>query len=368
MSSAIETIVPEVPPFEGHFHICSPLSVLTYPSQVAWKRQTLEALLGPIATFIEAKEQWGYRKKVEFSFYADEGGLSFAFFNRGGRGMEKLPLGCALASPKMNATALSVLHVLNEDKIPKRTLKTVIVIESKKSDERIAALYIKDKPFVCSADELGRRSGAENLLIIHSDYRSPASVITEILSATGATTLAEQVLDVSLAYPFDSFFQNNVPVFEDALRHMQQWIEPGSSIVDLYCGVGTIGIALGKSASLVFGIETHAGMVGYAMQNAKANGLENYEAIAGPVEKLLGEQMRREDIVIVDPPRSGLHQKVIQKLNEVKPRRIVYLSCNPETQARDLSLLEGYIRKYAAGFDMYPGTLHMESLVVLDRI
>jgi 23S rRNA (uracil1939-C5)-methyltransferase len=354
---------------EDHFRICSPLSNLPYEAQLAHKREVLQGLIGTPDHFVGAAQTIGYRKKIEYSFFADEQGLALAFFERGGRkGMQPLGQGCALASVAMNRAALGILELLNRVGMPKRTLKSLILIESKSQQKVTAALFIKDLPCILSAKEIAQAGDIDDAILVHSDYRSPASVVTAIADSVGVQTITENIFGVSLTYPFDGFFQNNLEVFIEVVRVMDSYIEKNTRLVDLYCGVGTIGIVLGKHAGSILGIEVHQGMVDCAIQNAERNNLRQYAALAGPVEKLIHDQIASNDTVVVDPPRSGLHQKVITALLKARPRRILYLSCNPETQARDLALLTGYRRIYTAGFDMYPGTLHMESLVVLEAL
>ena len=149
------------------------------------------------------------------------------------------------------------------------------------------------------------------------------------------------------------------------MRH----IDPQHFVADLYGGVGTIGLPVAKVARKVVGIEISASAVKLANLNAEQNELTNYQAFATPSEKMNPEIMRGVDTVIVDPPRTGLNSKVIEFLLEAKPSRIIYLSCNPVTQLRDVMLLiPGYKPSRLKGYDFYPGTLHMESLVVLDRV
>ena len=126
---------------------------------------------------------------------------------------------------------------------------------------------------------------------------------------------------------------------------------------------------MARVASSVVGVEVVSSAVDLANRNALANNISNYRAVCSTAENLSEDSMQDVDVVVVDPPRSGLHRKVIDMLLKSLPNKIIYLSCNPETQARDLKLLnEQYSIDSVSGYDFYPGTLHLESLVILERI
>ena len=361
--------MPERLPREEHYHSCSPLSIYEYKTQLIHKEKWLSQLLSGSDEFVPSPIEWGYRTKVEFSFWYEEGqGLSLAFFPRGGRGKRiPLPKGCALVSEKMNEAALHMLSIIRANGIDGRSLKTIIVRESKSRDMRIAALYVKDEDFPLMAAAFAHPA-LSGILIVHSDRRSPASIVTRILSIDGVTELAETISGKDIAYGHDAFFQNNIPVFEEALARIRGHVPADSRLVDLYCGVGTIGIALSTDDRGVVGIELSESMAAKANENAKANGLSRYSAFSTRAENAPPDLLRPTDVVIVDPPRAGLHPDTVKLLLATAPRTIVYLSCNPETQVRDLELLqEKYLPTYKVGFDFYPGTLHMESLVILIR-
>lgn len=351
-----------------HYRICSPLSDRSYAEEITYKKSTLTALIGLVDEFVYGTQLAGYRTKVEFSFWYEEGeGLSLAFFNRGGKGRMKLPEGCALVSPKMNEVALSILSVIRALGIDGRSLKTLIIRESKASDERVAALYVKDEQFAHAA-AVFTHPLLKGMMIIHSDRRSPASVTTRILSVSGTSSLTETIAGKHITYGYDAFFQNNIPVFEMALDRMRPFTQAAARLIDLYCGVGTIGIALSENNREVVGLELSESMAERANENAKHNGLLGYRAFSAPAENAPPDLLTADDCVIVDPPRAGLHAKTVALILSAMPQTVVYLSCNPETQARDLDLLNGkYTPAFKAGFDFYPGTLHMESLVVLTR-
>ena len=143
------------------------------------------------------------------------------------------------------------------------------------------------------------------------------------------------------------------------------------TVFDLYCGIGTIGIFASKNVKKLYGIETVPEAIEDAWQNAKANNLENAEFFVGDVEKTLPEFIKERnitpDVVFVDPPRKGCDKTALDTLLEIKPKRIVYVSCNPATLARDLKILEEkYDLKDVSICDMFPFTSHIESIAKLE--
>jgi 23S rRNA (uracil1939-C5)-methyltransferase len=304
----------------------------------------------------------GYRNKVEFSFYwnVEEQLLDLAFFVRGSKG--KIPVdGTSLARPEINTIARAVRNLLRTKNIEGRSLKTLLV-RCNQAGECTWQLYIKDDlPDLISMQE------AESLPavggeVIYSDPRSPASRITERLAVFGTTTLNDTILGTAFSYATEGFFQVNIPMYEKALTDMKQWL-PTGKLVDMYSGVGTIGLTIGGDDTTLVELDDHAAR---EMQNNIIRLKSSAKAVHAPSETAL-EYITNDAIIIVDPPRAGLHANVIHRLLEVAPNRILYLSCNPVTQARDVALLaERYGIKAHTGYNFFPATPHIEHLVVLD--
>ena len=249
-------------------------------------------------------------------------------------------------------------------------LKTVLVRCDAKGNVALQ-LYVKDQAFVqLTGSELELLKENGNIVgfeLIFSNPNSPASVITERLQSWGTTNLTDTILTVPFTYAVEGFFQINIPVYEQALRDMKEWVSADKPAVDLYSGVGTIGLTIGGQSVTMVEINEHA--VREMKRNITALDREKaVKAILAPSESAL-EYIISDATIIVDPPRAGLHEDVVKKLLETKPDRIIYLSCNPVTQARDVArLAEVYGVKYHRGYNFFPRTPHIEHLVVLDRI
>ena len=304
---------------------------------------------------------YGYRNKVEFSFWfeTEMQSLSLAFFRRGTHGKISIP-GTSLASDEINKKGAQVLAVLNEMHVIGRELKTLLIRSAQ--DGSVAwQLYVKDEDF--PADTLMSHFDAdENGEVIFSNPKSPASVITRRLTAP-TTPLKDVLKEVPFHYATEGFFQINLPVYEQSLSDMSKWVIPGVQVVDMYSGVGSIGLTIGGDNVTLVELNEHA--VREMERNVKELG-KNATPVLAASENAL-EYITGDKCIIVDPPRAGLHEDVVARLLEQKPARIIYLSCNPVTQARDVErLAEAYGIRAHRGYNYFPHTPHIEHLVILD--
>ena len=309
--------------------------------------------------------QYGYRNKVEFSWWGDtdEQGnetLDLAFFRRGSKG--KIPVdGTSLAREEINVLAKAIRDLLHKKGVSGRSLKTLL-IRCDQNGNCVWQLYVKDKLKDIVTSDDAEKLPAQGGEVIYSDPKSPASRITERLANFGNIVLSDKVLDVPFRYATEGFFQVNIPVYEQALRDIAEWNENKQS-VDMYSGVGTIGLTIGGDNVTLVEVDENA--VREMRRNIDQLGL-SANAVLAPSEKAL-EHIVSDKTIIVDPPRAGLHQDVINRLLETEPQRIIYLSCNPVTQARDVALLaEKYGIRAHRGYNFFPRTPHIENLVVLD--
>lgn len=283
-----------------------------------------------------------YRDKVEFSFWwekseenENEGKLSLAFFKRGGKG--KIPVkGTSLATPEINQAGQKVLAVLRDRKTASRDLKTLLIRTSQKG-EISAQLYVKDENFAIFREQELSKLNFKNFEIIFSNPKSPASVITKRLQSSTGQKLQDSVLGINFNYATESFFQINLPVYEQALRDMNKFIDTSKPTVDLYSGVGSIGLTIGAGDLTL--VEINEPAVEEMRRNITELGREKTaKAILSPSEKAL-DFIKKGANLIVDPPRAGMNREVCEKILEIEPEKVIYLSCNPTTQARDVAIL-----------------------------
>ena len=369
------------------------------------------------------ENSYNYRNKVEFSFYGfdETEELSLAFFKRGSsRG--KIPVkNTSLIHEKMNIVASKIVQFLNQKKVVARDLKTLILRYSDYEQKVIASLFLKEKTLIFSQNEVENLLDRDlkGLAVIYSDPRSPASIVTKIQNFAGELFLTEKVADKLLNYNLFQFFQVNIKAFEEVILDLKKYLEltlpfkGGEGIfpktlplLDMYAGVGTIGICLSDYFKQITAVELSPESEFLATQNAIQNGLlnfldtnlkekylQNFEKSKGlnlaknldldltEIKKLKEfskfnfkeassesslEFIKENQSLILDPPRTGLHPDLIQKILEQKPKTIFYLSCNPQTQARDFKeLKEKYQIDFYKVYNFYPHTPHSESLMIL---
>jgi 23S rRNA (uracil1939-C5)-methyltransferase len=197
----------------------------------------------------------------------------------------------------------------------------------------------------------------------------------DIINFSGQPYILEQLGDIQYKIGPKSFFQTNsvqAKHLYDIVKEMA-CIEKNNLVYDLYTGTGSIALYLADQCQKVVGIETVPEAIEDAHFNATLNGINNTTFIAATVEKILDDEFiglhGKPDVLITDPPRAGMHERVIEVLLQSGIPRIVYVSCNPATQARDISLLsEHYKVVRAKPVDMFPQTAHIENVVLLERI
>ena len=198
---------------------------------------------------------------------------------------------------------------------------------------------------------------------------------TEMISVWGQDYITDYIGNIKYQISPLSFYQVN-PVqtkklYETALEYAD--LKGNETVWDLYCGIGTISLFLAQKAGKVYGVEIVPQAINDARQNAKLNGIENAEFFVGKAEEVLPEKYEKEgiyaDVIVVDPPRKGCDTAALETMVKMKPERIVYVSCDSATLARDVKWLgeRGYEVKKVKACDMFPGTVHVETVVLLSN-
>lgn len=353
-----------IEPEESNYLATSPWQIMTYVAENKYKKQITKELFERAhvklpATFklVKPTLAWRYRNKMEYSFWGDDDGIHLALHLRGSHG-KQIVEGSQLALPAIDAGANAVTRLLTAQGTRAGDLKTVIVRANQKG-ETVASLFTKLDKFT----ELELPTELKGLRVYHSDPRSPASVPTKLLYELGDPLLTDELLGKPFVYDVDSFFQVNVPVFEKALTIIKKHIsEP--EVTDMYAGVGSIGLSV--ASDKVDLVELDPATVRMASHNASVAAEQMVvNVIETSTEKALN-YITGDTPVIFDPPRAGLHAKVVARVLETTPEKVIYLSCNPSTQARDLELLqEKYDITFFEAYNFFPRTPHIETLAVL---
>jgi 23S rRNA (uracil1939-C5)-methyltransferase len=363
-------------PNENHYMSCSPWQIMQYDFQATLKHQIIERCYQNIAfeelklnDFWSGEKHDGYRTKMEYSLIYENGEHKLAFFHRGEYFKQiALERGCFLGGTQSNETAMAIVAYLNQNNFPGEILNGITLRESKTNGDVIAVIQSTSKSFTPHEKAILEGIPSENLVIAYMDPASSVRIVEETLFAKGKTYLEENMNGLRIMYPFNGFFQNNIPGVVAAIGKMKEFVYPCKSLVELYSGVGTLGLQFCDAAEKVTGIEIGPWSKEWAERNAEMNGITNYSVIVSQAEKTQQDLIADAQILVLDPPRPGLHKKVIRMIRETQPNRIIYLSCNPITQARDFGMLKDlYDVIHLSGYDFYPNTVHVESLLVMDK-
>ncbi|WP_340002997.1 23S rRNA (uracil(1939)-C(5))-methyltransferase RlmD [Oceanobacillus sp. FSL K6-0127] len=224
-------------------------------------------------------------------------------------------------------------------------------------------------------DELTRRFPQIKSIVQNVNEKRTNVILGEKTKVLwGETYIYDKIGDITFAISAKSFYQVN-PIqtkvlYDKALEYAK--IGKNDIVVDAYCGIGTISLFLAQKAKKVYGIEVVPDAIDDAKKNAALNGITNAEFTVGQAEKVMPkwkEQGLTPDVIVVDPPRKGCEADFLQAMIDMEPKRIVYVSCNPSTLARDLRILEdgGYVTKEVQPVDMFPSTNHVEAVTWLEK-
>ena len=367
-----DTCVHEGAPCPG-----APWQAMTYERQLAEKAgQVDEALrrLGGLEGFelepIEpALEQWRYRNKLEYSFGPRERSLALGFHRRGSWAEIVDVDDCKLASEANNAARNAVREWARDEAIPAYesgpqagVLRNLVVREGRRTGQLQTRL-------VTSAAEIPRPP-----VDLHTVIEGPAGGTDGPTGVLGAEHLTEELCGLRFRVSHTAFMQTNTEMAERlyAIAGELAGLSGSERLFDLYCGIGTIGLSLAARAGEVWGLEGVPEAVADAEANAALNEIENATFVCADarlgIAPLL-ERAGRPDVVVVDPPRSGLSKKIVRRLLECEAPRIVYVSCNPTTLAPNAAQLveAGYTLRRVKPVDMFPQTPHVECVALLER-
>ena len=369
-------------------HPGAPWQVLPYERQLAVKEaQVTEALrrIGHLEGFeqtpiVPAQGLWRYRNKLEFSFgTASAGELVCGFHAPGSWERIEHVEDCMLQSERGNAARRAVLGWCRERglgaydrRAQEGLLRNLVVREGRRTGDLQVRLVTSDHDV--DLEGLPEAAGADSVLWTRAAGagETTAGGVTTVLSGTSA--IEEELSGLRFRIDAEAFFQTNTEMAErlyaiaGELAGLQGW----ERVHDLFCGIGTISLALAARAGEVWGVEIVEEAVADAIFNARRNGIDNARFFAGDVRlamRELVERSGRPDVLVVDPPRAGLSQKVVRRIVEAAPRRIVYVSCNPTTLAPNAAQLTeaGWTLRSVRPVDMFPQTPHIECVALLER-
>ncbi|HWA53422.1 MAG TPA: 23S rRNA (uracil(1939)-C(5))-methyltransferase RlmD [Solirubrobacterales bacterium] len=355
----------------------APWQGLSYERQLAEKSaQVGEALrrIGELGEFeleeIEpALEQWRYRNKLEYSFGEGDGEPILGFHARGRWDLIVDVDDCHLASERGNAARNAVRKWAQTESIPaydrrgrEGVLRNLVVREGWRTGQIQTRLVTTAARFP--------RPPVDLHTVIEGDSGGtdgPTGVL-------GSERLREELFDLQLEMSHGAFFQTNTEMAERlyAIAAEYAGLSGSERVFDLYCGIGTIGLTMAKQAGEVWGLEIVPEAIADAERNAERNKIENAHFMAGSARtgvRPLIEKAGKPDVVIVDPPRAGLSQKIVRRVLECEAKKIVYVSCNPTTLAPNAAQMveAGYTLRKVKPVDMFPQTPHIECVALLEK-
>jgi len=285
----------------------------------------------------------------------------------------------SLASQKIMAIVTAWANEFGVSSFIRKTgagdLRHLVIREGKNTGERMVKLVAKSStPQMETLAERLKNSGVPITTFFWSVHDGLSDVAhggdTKIF--WGDSTIRERMGRMIVRVTSSSFLQTNTHAAEKMLEVLKGWMGSPEKIIDLYCGSGTIGLNLAQGHNKLVGVETNSSAIDEARITAQSNGFDHAEFIVGPVEKLITTHPSlaadEKTLVVVDPPRPGLHPSVVDALTNWNVPNLYYVSCNPESLARDLrGLSSRYTIRTVQPMDFFPHTDHMETAVRLER-
>lgn len=369
------------------------LQTFEYSAQLAWKRRRVQDELERIGDIhgvevlpvIGMEHPYQYRNKSQYPVGLRDGKIVMGFYKRGTHDIVETPTGCLIDHP-LNTKAIQAVKVLlNEfrmsayDEITGTGLFRHVMARTSVSREEVMVVFVTNGEEIPQVELLVSKlcSQVPEIVSIHQNINTRRGNIilgerTRLL--WGEPVIRDRIGHLEFEISPRSFFQVN-PVQTKVLYDLAKeyaGLTGTELVVDAYCGIGTIALYVADQAKRVIGIEDVPEAIEDAKRNSALNGIRNVTFYTDKVEdrlpRLVGEGLR-PDVVILDPPRKGAEPEVLQAIAEAEVSRIVYVSCNPSSLARDMKLLQplGYVAKKVQPVDMFPHTAHVETIARIQR-
>ena len=355
----------------------APWQGLPYERQLAIKAEQVDEALRRIGDLdgfeleeiVGAEQQWRYRNKLEYSF-GEEGGEPILGFHARGRWDLVVDVeDCHLASEAGNAARNEIREWARAESVPAfdrrakhGVLRNLVVREGRRTGQIQTRLVTAQRSFPKPPVDLHTVVADDS-----GDSEGPTGVL-------GEEYLAEELCGLKWKISPGAFFQTNTEMAERLYAVAAEFagLTGTEKVFDLFCGIGTIGLTLAARAGEVWGVEIVPEAIEDAERNAKLNGIGNAHFLAANVRtgvRPLLVQAGKPDVVVVDPPRAGLSQKMIRRVIECEAKKVVYVSCNPTTLAPNAAQLveAGYRLTRVRPVDMFPQTPHIECVALLEK-
>ncbi|WP_153722231.1 23S rRNA (uracil(1939)-C(5))-methyltransferase RlmD [Sporosarcina cascadiensis] len=365
---------------------------LSYEAQLTQKRKTVRSVIDRIAKLPDVPvhevkgmdDPWRYRNKSQIPFDTENGRVITGFYKSRTHQIVDTDV-CLIQTTEADELMALLKRKIQQlgietynEKTHQGMLRHLIVRKARQTGQVMAVLVTRQKKFPQkqAVVDLIRQEVPEVTSIMQNINFANTNVImgNETVNLYGKDIIIDRIGDIEFEISARSFYQVN-PVQTEVLYQQAldyAGLTGNETVIDAYCGIGTISLFLAKQAKEVYGVEIVPQAIKDAKRNAEVNGITNTHFEAGAAEDIIPKwyaEGKRFDVLVVDPPRKGCDEKLLETILEYKPKKVVYVSCNPGTLARDLRILEdgGYRTKEVQPVDMFPHSSHVECVAFMER-
>ena len=364
------------------------LSRLSYAEQLQWKQQRVAELLYGICEvrpILGMDDPFHYRNKVHAVLAVDKAGKPISGVYAMGTHRVVPVRHCLIEDRRADRIIQTIVAMLPAYKLRiyneythRGFLRHILIRTGHVTGQIMVVLVATSLEFPgkkAFVQELIQRHPEITTVVLNCNQRETSMVLgTKEITLYGEGYMEDELCGKRFRISPQSFYQVNAKQCEVLYRTAidAAHLTGAETLLDAYCGTGTIGLCASGGCKQLIGVELNADAIRDAKENARRNGVENARFLcddAGRFMQKLAKEGNAPDVVMMDPPRAGSDQKFLQSLLMLKPKRVVYVSCNPETLARDLRVLVdgGYQAEWATPVDMFPGTEHVETVVLLSH-
>jgi len=369
------------------------LQHMSYDLQLQMKHNQVKNVMRKIAKLddvlvhptIGMEDPWRYRNKVQMPVGERHGELITGFYRQRSHEIIDDMETCVIQDELNDRSIHAVRRIANQlgiraydEKTNRGVLRHIMVRTGKETKETMIVLITRtnDLPHKNALIREITETFPHVKSIVHNinDQRTNVIMGKKTKVIWGEEYIYDTIGDIRFAISAKSFYQVNPEQTKVLYDKAMEYAQIGSEdiVVDAYCGIGTISLFLAQKAKKVYGIEAVPEAISDAKMNARMNGIDNAEFFVGKAEEVMPwwkAQGLQPDVIVVDPPRKGCEADFLQAMLDMEPKRIVYVSCNPSTLARDLRVLEdgGYKTKEVQPVDNFPQTNHVECVSLLQR-
>jgi 23S rRNA (uracil1939-C5)-methyltransferase len=367
---------------------------MNYAAQLEMKRNIVKNNLQrigkisdvPVYPVLGMDEPWRYRNKIQMPVGEKDGKLITGFYQERSHRIIPDMDTCHIQNKTGDALIQAIRNIANDleiqayDEMEHRGVLRHIITRTAFNTNNTMVIFVTKTKKLPYEQELIKRiteQFPEVTSIVHNinSFRTNVILGEETRTIYGDDFIYDTIGDLQFKISPKSFFQVNPTqtkvLYEKAVEFAQ--LEESDVVIDAYCGIGSISMFLAKKAKKVYGVEVVEEAIEAARENAKLNGIDNVEFVAGKAEVVMPKWKEagiKPNVIVVDPPRKGCDETLLETMIAMEPERIVYVSCNSATLARDLRILEdgGYKTKEVQPVDMFSQTYHVECVVLMSRV